>query len=256
MRIDGTGIGDPVSVKVLKDFTPRTKLAITWVKCSDGSYVGADRGATSDVYESQIRVYGHMTDINNLVDALQQNRAAGDNELTLDWFASDEHIFGEDVDHSGSITATVLDFGTIKQGSWGGFGVSMRLRALSPSLIGTATLPTLQYLDHGYEADSSVSVNKIDTMVGSYAYQDHLADAGTFQGVFSLSVTDMRNLRAYLRTVRGSSFTVASIAGVQYPWGPRRGSWPITCRCTEWNDQGMWGENFWRVALTLNEVRS
>ena len=256
MRISGTGITLAQDVKVLKDFRPETTLALTWSKCSDGSWVAADRGSTSDTYEARINVYGHQSDMNNLVDALQQNRVAQSHELTLSWFHDDEHIFGEDVDHSGTISATVLDFGTITQGSWGGYGLSMKLRALSPSLVGTATLPTLQYMDFGYSADSSVSVNKQDYWAGSYTYADSLADAGLFVGTFKLASADMRNLRAYLRTVRGASFSVAAIAGVKYPWGPRRGAWPITCRCTEWKDSGMWGEHFWIVTLTLTEVRS
>jgi len=256
MRISGTGISAAQNVKVLKDFLPVTKLSLTWLKCSDGSYVASDRGYTVDTYDTEIKVYGHMADINNLTDTLQQNRAADSHVLTLDWFHADEHIFGEDVDHSGSISATVTDFGEIRQGSWGGFGVALKLRALSPSLIGTATLPTLQYVDFGYSADSSVAVNKSDTWAGSYTYSDHLADAGTLKLTVSLPYLDMRNLRAYLRTVRGSSFTLTSIPGIKYPWGPRRGTWPVTVRCTEWKDLGMRGEHFWRMSLTFREVRS
>jgi len=114
----------------------------------------------------------------------------------------------------------------------------------------------LKYLSLGYVADSSVAVNKYDTYGGTFTYADHLADAGKFEGMLTFSTEDMRNMRAYLRTVRGASFTVSGIAGVKYPWGPRRGSWPITCRCTEWSDLGMWGEQMWVMRIVLNEVRS
>ena len=254
MRISGTGISIPQDVKVLKTFRPRTKLGLKWQECSDGSWVAADHGLTADTYEADIECRGHYSDINNLVDALQENRAAGSHAITLSWIHSDEHFFGEDVDHSTTMTATVLDFGTIKQTSWGGYGVDMRLRALSPSLIGTASLPTLQYMDYDHEADSSVSVNKIDTWSGAYAYSDHQSDKGRFVGTFRLGITDMRNLRCYLRTTRGSTFQVASIAGVKYPWGPRRGAWPMRCKCIAFDDLGMVDEWAWRVKLTLVEA--
>lgn len=258
MKISGTGIGagTAIDVAVLKGFKPNTRLALTWTEASDGTYIATDRGFASDTYDTDIKVYGYLSDINNLVDAIQQNRAANSNVITLSWLHSDEHIFGEDVDHTTNINAVVLDYGVITQGSWGGFGVALKLRALSPALIGTSSLPTLKYLSYGYIADSSVTVNKYDTYGGTYAYADRLADAGRFEGVFTFSIVDMRNLRAYLRSTRGASFTVTDIAGVKYPWGPRRGSWPITCRCTEWSDLGMWGEQMWGMRLVLNEVRS
>lgn len=256
MRISGAGISVPQQVKILKGYKPKTTYALTWVQCTDGSYVAADRGATADIYETEVRVYGHLADINNLVDVLQENRTADSHVLTLNYFHEDESIFGADVDLSAGTTATVLDFGTIKQGSWGGYGVDMRLRALSPTLVGTASLPTLQYLSFGFEADSSVSVKKQDTYGGTFSYGDHEADAGTFSGEFTLTTANMRNLRCFLRTTRGASFQVASIAGVKYPWGPRRGAWPITCRCIEFSDQGMWGEHMWVARLKLAEVRS
>ncbi len=257
MRISGTGIAVAQQVKVLKGYKPDTRLALTWNQAADGTWVATDRGYLSDIYETVVSVYGRLADINNLVDALEGNKTADNHILSLDWFWDDEHIFGADVDHSGAINATCVDFGTIVQGSWGGYGVSLRLRALSPSLTGTSTLPSLQYLDIGFEADSANGVNKYDTYRGTYTYANRGTDAGRFEGMLKFSDTNMQNMRTYLRSTRGASFSVSGINGVKYPWGPRRGStWPVTVRCTDWSDLGMWGEQFWVMRVVFNEVRS
>ena len=149
MLIAGDGITGTVEVKVKPDFRPITTLALQWFQLDSGNWKAVDRTSAEDTYEAEIRTYGTEATIDSIIDAFEDNRTAGSGTpyvLTLSSFESTEHIFGEDVDHSSSISATVLSIGQKEQRTWKGFGLALRLQALSPSFTGSPSLPTLQYL--------------------------------------------------------------------------------------------------------------
>jgi len=257
MRLSGTGISTPFELKVTK-YRPITTYGIEWIKTSSGNYVSTDRGASNDTYESEIVVSGHEYYINQVLSAIQDNRAADNHVLSLDTFNQvDDKIFGCDVDYSSGVTCTVVKLSSRKQRSWRGFGVTMILRALSPSFTGSASLPALQYIPKGYEGDATYTVTKYDTYDGSFTYLDEEYDAGQWTGDVILTSANMQGLRRYLATQRGSTISIPAIAGVAYPYGPRRGStYPLSVKVTEFKDNGMWGEGYWTATLTLNEVVS
>lgn len=253
MWISGTGI-TPQEFKILTGFRPETELALKWKQTASGNYVGTDRGASEDIYRAKFKMHGHESDINALLNQIEANRAADNHVITLGSFASNEHIFGEDVDHSGQVNATVVAYGNLQQKSWKGFGIELTVQALSPTFTGSATLPTLQYLNRGYRGDSKVTVNKFDTYNGTFTYQDMTADVGIFIGTFLLPITDMRNMRRYLATQRAATISIPGLRGVDYPFGPRQtNSYPISVKVIKWEDLGMQGLNYWLLKLTLAE---
>jgi hypothetical protein len=254
MLISGTGI-TPFTQLVKPDFKSVTLPALEWVEVSDGNYKAVDRGASQDVYQASFRIYKTEAAVNTFIDEIEANRIAGSNEITLSTFASTEHIFGADVDYSGNITATVLEIKDRKQSSWKGFSVQVKVQAISPSFTGSATFPDLEYLEVGYVGDSSVPINKMDTYDGTFAYADRDAGAGMFTGTFTLSDTNMKNLRRYLASQRGAAFNLTGINGVTYPFGIRRSSgYPYSVKCVDWEDLGMRDVHNWRVKLVLAEV--
>jgi len=254
MYISGTGI-TPFTQLVKPDFKPITIPALEWVECADDNFKAVDRGASQDVYQSSFRIYKSEADINTFIEEIEANRAADNHQVTLGSFSSTEHIFGEDVDHSGNITATVLEITDRKQESWKGYSVKVKVQAISPSFTGSASFPSLTYLEIGYVGDSSVPVNKVDSYDGTFSYSDRGTGAGTFTGTFVFGVTDMRNCRRYLATQRGSSFSLTGINGVTYPFGIRRSSgYPYTVKCVDWEDLGMRDVGRWRMKLVLAEV--
>lgn len=254
MQVSGTGI-TPFTLLVKPDFKPKTIPALEWVECADDNYKAVDRGASQDVYQSSFRVYKAETAINTFIEEVEANRAAGNHQITLGSFSSTEHIFGADVDYSGSITATVLEIEDRAQKTWKGYAVKVRVQAISPSFTGSATLPAFEHLEVGYVGDSSVPVNKMDTYDGTFSYLDRGTGAGYFTGTFSFSDANMKNLRRYLASQRGSSFSLTGINGVAYPFGKRRDSgYPYTVKCIDWEDLGMRDVGMWRIKMVFAEV--
>lgn len=256
MQISGTGI-TPFDFQVLPGFKPVYKPALEWTQLASGNWRAVDRGASGDVYEAECVLYGRESVINGFISEITANRAAGINEIDIDFDASQvagEKIFGCDVDYSSTVSATVLSIADRAQSNWKGYSVNIRLRALSPSFTGSPSLPTLKYLDVGADADSSYTIGKADTYSGVMAYTDESSDIGKFTGVFTLSDADMVKLRRKVASTRGGNWVLASIAGVSYPFGARStGSYPYTCKLIGFEDLGMFGLKWWRSKLTFAE---
>lgn len=258
MRISGTGI-TPFDAKVKPDFKPLTSLALQWTQLSSGNYVSTDRLAAADIYEAQARIYGREATIDNFITEIEANRAAGSNVITLSDFSGaisgwpTRSIFGANVNHSGSISATVVKNDRKAQRTWKGFGLGLRLRALSPAFVSdTGSLP-LTNLEVGFDADSDVSVRKVDSYSGAFTYLDRDADIGFFAGTFILTDEDMRIFRNLLRTTRGGNFTITSIGGVASMFGPRRGGYPHDVKAVDWEDLGARDADRWRMRVNFAE---
>lgn len=253
MKIGGDGIGSAVTLEVTQ-FEPKTQYALTWAKSASGNWYASDRGAASDIYETTVAVHGLEYKISNIMDAIEANRDNPSNTVTLSYFNGvDDRIFGADLDYTSTVSATILKMEPMTQKSWKGFGTKLTLRALSPSFTGSATFPALLHQLRGYEADANYTVSKADSYTGGYYYHDEDYDAGEFSGTFMMTTAEITNLRRYAATQRGTSFTVTDIPGVLQPWGPRRGTYNMTCKLKEVDDRGMRDKNYWTVKITLVE---
>jgi hypothetical protein len=186
---------------------------------------------------------------------LEQNRVAGVNHVTLSEFATNEHIFGTDIVYT-NIDATLLGTPKITQEGLKVFAASLNFRAISPTFTGTATFPTLQHLSIGYDANvDEYTINKLDSYTGAFAYLDESSDNGEFRGTFQFTDTELKNLRAWMRTNRGTTLSIASIAGVTYPFGRIRGTtFPCNVKVLELSDERMRGTDNWYATLRLAEV--
>lgn len=255
MYISGTDIVT-YRARIKPNFRTRTTLALKWIKLSSGLYKATDRGASSDIYESEFRIYAKEEEVNQFIEAWYDNRSVSStNVFTLSGFESTEHIFGEDVDHSVPIDVTILEISDIKQGKWKTREITVKVRALSPSFVGTPSLPTLECLEIGYTISLDQTINKFDTYNGSFTYQDYNADVGELVGIFNFSVEDMKSIRRYFTTQRDATISIPNILGVEYPFGPYRNStYPIDVKIIAWEDLGLWGINKRRMKITMAEV--
>jgi len=255
MILSGTGITTPIEFKVTK-WKPVTNLALQWVKTVSGNWVATDREADNDTYDCDLEVYGHEYYVNQVLKAIGDNREAGSNVLSLTKFSADggDMLFGADIDYSGGLSVTVTKLGERKQKSWHGHGVSMRMRVLSPSFTGSATMPDLKYVERGYKGDSTWTITKPESQNGTFAYVDNAYDSGYWEGEVRLSTTNMRNFRRYIATTRGTAFNVGVLGGVLFPWGPRRtGTMPIPVKLIDFDDKGMDGLQYWIMELKIAE---
>jgi len=258
MRISG-GTITPYTAKIVPSFKPITRLALDWVKLSNGNYSCVDRSASSDVYESDIEIYGREDVVQNFFTAIQQNRADDSHVLTLDEFNEGEKIFGADIDYSVPINATVLKLRRKQQETWKSFSLSFLLRATNLTFTGTAAMPALKPLV-GFDGDSDFQVDKRDSYFGDLFFSDMDTDAGTFTATYHFTQEDMKSLRRFLAVYRASTVTITSLAGVVKPFGNRITSFPIAVKIISWEDLGMitWGINSsvrcWALRMTMAEV--
>ena len=255
MQISGTGI-TAFTCKTLPGFKPLTKLAIKWRQLDSGNWVATDRGSGADTYESKISIYGVESVIDNFISQIYSGRTTGNNQITLSSFATNETIFGENVDHSGSISATILDMPQKQQGSWKGFGLSeILVRAITPSFTGSSSWPSLRYLEPRSEMDADYTITKYDSYSAAMTYLDHRSDAGIFDGTFILKNADLKSARNYIRTQRSGDFTLSNTFGVAKPFGPRSAfAYPGAVKLISWTDLGEYGLLYRRLRLRFAEV--
>ncbi len=254
MQIAGTGI-TTFNATVKPKFQVKTKWALEWFRASDGNWRAADRGASQDVYQTTVTLYKAEAAINTFIDAIEDNRVAGSHVITLSAFSTTEYIFGADVNHSGSVTATVLDITDRKQQRWKTYSIRVTLQATAPTFSGSSTFPALKFLYPGYTGDSDVDVNKIDSYDGTFAYSERNSGIGFFEGDFIFTTAEMQGLRRFVATNRAAAFNLTGINGVTYPFGIRRASgYPYSVKLVEFEDKGMIDVGRWRASLKLVEA--
>jgi len=257
MDVSGTGINS-TAIKIKPGFKIDTRLAIDWFQLSNGNWAGTDRGSDSDIYEADVDFYGTQSDMEEIINLIEDNRATsamGANALQLSNINTSEKIFGEDIDYSGGVYVTTMETGRVQQKTWKGYTLSAKLRLLSPSFTGSASLPSLSCVNIGYKAYADWTINKYDSYKGNMEYMDHASDAGIFEGVFRLSISDMVSMRRYIATQRTSSYTITAIDNLSEMFGTRRGgSFSYTAKLIDWEDLGLNGLQFYFIRLKFAEV--
>lgn len=256
MKINGSAITE-FTFKTLLDYQPIQRHAITWTQLSSGNWRATDRGATADAYESRISVYGLESEINNIIDQIQLERTTGTNQITLSDFSETEKIFGHNVDHSGSITATILEMPKRRQGTFKGWGIAdIYIKYIgTPTFIGLNTMPTLSFCEFGGEADRDYTIQKKQSYTNAMTYQDRDSDSGIFEGIYTLRSADFISMLNYIRTNRSADVALADTFGVAYPFGSRSsGSYPFTVKLIEWEDLGYFGLLYRKIRLRFAEV--
>lgn len=258
MQIQGTGI-TPFTAKIKPDFSVLTTYALQWTQLSNGFWYCVDRGADADVYDAEIRLYGTETVINNFINEVEANRVGGSNVIQLTSLNSQEHIFGADVDYTTYALSCTAIMQRRTQGSWKGFGVTLRLSLLSPSFLSiNGALPVFRFLDYGYDGDSNYTINKFDSYNRTFSYQDHVADDGSFTGVFTFTDEEIAGLRRYIAINRASTIAMPTFSGVAYPFGRRTPQ--SRANIIYFEDMGIINLNVglsrWRAKITIAEDNS
>jgi hypothetical protein len=103
------------------------------------------------------------------------------------------------------------------------------------------------------DADASREILKNPTYNDTFYYADFSSDSGTFVGQFNFSADEMANVRRFAATNRGAAFTLPAIAGVLFPFGPRRGAGPFSVKLKLIEEEAMWGVSRWVCKLTFVE---
>lgn len=204
--------------------------AIKWIFDSAGNPKGSDRGAAYDIYESKVKFIDTENNINAIILELDSNREA----VSLSNF--DTIVFSPEVSHTGTITCAHEIIGD-KRRVFNSTSVddvyelSVKFRAISPSLIGTsASLSTLK-IQEALTADQSWSLGRAFSESGAHFYADRRRDVGRLQASFSQTTAQLQAILAYLlTTARASTITLPTFSGLTYPFGYLRGVGPFNAK--------------------------
>lgn len=246
MTIDGS------AVNIQWGFRPLTMPAIQWQRLADGNWTARDRGASEDVFESDIIFYGEEADISAVETYFHSNR----NTVSIACASAGEEIFGADISHSGTLTAIVTSYGPSQRVSFSGFIFPVRLRLVSPSTTGTAAITSLRLAGYKYEAYSEFDLRRFFTYDRTAYHFDGATDPGYFKGVFRQTTSEMQAIRRYLlSTARTASVSFPSF-GVSEPFGQRMGTGPFTVKAVAWEDLGRRNFADWELSITFARVIS
>jgi hypothetical protein len=247
-----------ITVKIKPDFQPLTTHALNWFTVGNGDKCATDRGAASDQYDCDVKLYGKETDINTFIDFVEANRNDNTHQckLSLGSFNSQEKIFGCDVVYSGNIAATAF-MGRREQHTLKGWGLPITLKAISPTFVTGSGFPVLKNITPNVDADSDYSINKLESYNRTFSYQEHSTDTGSFTATYILNETEMINLRSFIRTNRATKFLAPPLVGISKPFGRRAYSEYV--RLKDFEDQGMTGGFVnglpqWQCKFTLCEA--
>lgn len=206
---------------------PETPIArsILWEQDAAGYWNGSDRGAAQDVYQAECV----FVDKESTINALETTLDAAREGITLSGFTAP--VFAPNVDHTGSISATVvktkrkhLKFGVPAANSQM-YALEVAFRAISPTILSTTpSLSTLK-LQESFDADQTYESLKAFSYNQTAFYADHRSDVGVFRGRFRQKLAQIQAILGYaLVTARGGSFAFPNI-GVTYPFGISRGAY-------------------------------
>lgn len=209
---------------------PTLERAIKWEELSSLNWSGSDRGAAQDIYESAVVFRGTSTVMLNLKATLNSNREG----VTLSGFETP--IFAPNVNHTGSISATVIKPGRRQHQAFanpitGFWEMAVGFHALAPPVLTSSpSLASLRPLK-GYEADHGIEVGKVFTYDQQAFYSDRGTDIGCYIGTFMQTTAEAQAILAYICTIaRDGIVAMPTIPGEPYPFGYARGTGPFLCR--------------------------
>jgi len=233
---------------------PATSPAIAWKKKANGYPTGRDRTAAQDIYTGRVRI----ADRTAVLDALQATLDANQNGITLSGLSSGEMVFGANVDYSGSIAATVTDFGTRANVMTNAIHeLEIEFRAISPTLLATTPSLASLKLQEGWKGDRSTDITKTFAYNQTASYLKHLTDAGTFTGRFLQTTAQMQAIRAYLlTTARANPITFPALYPAPFnPFGANEADNRFQkCFAISWSDKRI-NLNRWELQIDFAQAR-
>jgi hypothetical protein len=203
---------------------PKIKRAIQWKRAANGNVYGSDRGASQDIYTTEVSFLDTEDKINSISNILNSNK----DTVTLSAFNVD--IFAPNIDHTGSITCAYEVTSerrreNVSTSHEDMYSLTVVFRAIAPSVLGTTqSLSTLR-LKEAITPDHSRTIGRSFSTSGAQAYAEYVSDTGFLKASFSQKTSEVKAILAYLlTTARASSFTLPTFTGLDYPFGYSRGS--------------------------------
>lgn len=194
-------------MKVTK-YTPEFKINFKLLETSGSNWISVgDRGPQTDRYVSTMTFRGRTDTIRSLVNELTLLRT-NKKEIEIDEFQ--ENMFGDNIDHSGVIKCVVGDFDKEISPVMNVQQIKVTFIATDLIKIGSAILPSLNCLSHkwsGYSEWNTI-VNETYNRDNYFVDRGVQSDTYKFEGTYSLTIEENRDLISFWEQQRGDKFTI------------------------------------------------
>jgi len=229
--------GESLDVKISERFTPTIKLGYYFLELDSHKYVPIDRGFKSDYYSTNIVIHGTKEEVDSFLLFVENARSQLVRTFFLD--LTSEPIFGENVDYSQFIEASISEIGKRINVAKDVYEVNVTFVAVTDSLTFNTytgepfTALCVEYGTEEYTENGTKFLTAYNT--SEHFITDDFNDISFFTGTFSVNDTQMGNIRNFYRNVRGDSFVLTQdmLSGVQYPFGPSQGGYPFNVKIIE-----------------------
>lgn len=213
--------GTNVEIKIDKSFEVVTNIAYDLYELESGNYTSTDYSSSADTYETIVTTYGVESYINNIITKI--NNVKDNQYITLSGFASNEKIFGVNVNHTSALNVLYTGFNYQRESrSFKGFGLKLSFKLINPSFIASTftNLSAYNCVEYQYVGDTINDISYYQTCNG----QDYSVDRNNYTGrcklTYNITEGELIQLRNWHRVNRGTPFTYGTIKGVSYPFGP------------------------------------
>jgi hypothetical protein len=204
------------------DITPndaKHKILVNYelVMKSDKKFFSIDRGEQTARYECEFTFRRDNDTIDNIYKQLQLLREASKPIVLSDMT---ENYFGDNVDHSGSISCVVTKISPLSSATKSTRVLKVTLLATDLSFIGVAQVGNgFKCLGYEWEGFNQWDFQVNETYFRNNYFVDYEKDLFLFTGTYMVSKADMRNLLAWHKLFRGSEYYTSS-----EQWGVLNGS--------------------------------
>lgn len=211
--------GQQLFVKVL-DYTPTILINFELIQTTSQKFRSVDRGSSTDSYSCEFIFRGKKDYIKSIIECLEDLRMA---KLPVVLSGLEEPFFGHNVVSTGNLTGVVLEMGKTMSPMLNVQEVSVKivLDTSTLSFTGSASLPSsLNYLQSKYDTYNEWSTIVNQTYTRSLYFVDRRSDKYVFTGTYSMNNTDLTNMLAFQKYIRGQEFSISeSLFGTHHMFG-------------------------------------
>lgn len=193
----------------------KSSLALDWKEGVDKPYC-VDYSSAYDNYEAEIEFMLKESEAESIITGLEKDRTG---TIVLSNFNDSEHIFGENVDYSGSINCKLTGNPEWEKESIGVYSLKLNVVGVNIAFTGSSSFPDLTYLDPVFQGRIDFRDTHVQTSKNNaYAY-DLEKQYGVFVGSFWMNATEYGKVLEWMRVNRSSTLSLSSFGGLSELFG-------------------------------------
>ncbi len=193
----------------LNDYKTKMSIDYKLEETTSRKYISFDRGMSSDKYACELVFRKDHATIENLITIFVDLREAN-KAILLRGF--EEDIFGDHIDHSGTITCVLETNGMDIQNApvFNVMEFSVEVIAVDYPFVDRSAKPSLTCLQSNWKGGRDFNVKTQMTYGGSFYTTNSMSDHAEFKGSYIISNVNCARLLAYWVWQRGREFVTTS----------------------------------------------